>query len=253
MVVVPVAPAAAGAGALRAPERPPDKREEQREDAPDGEEGAQPLLRDATGGLSGRPGQRDARELVYEACPHGGAYNREDYGDDEGQERHEEPVLDVGAARHPAGDVAADVEGYEERQEQADEPGYAAARGAVSDAEGREDASHYRADQAAQDQARAQRGEPAEDHADPTRTQLGLAPLAFGRTLLAHVPRSARRTLLPIGHLRSPPCGTQLVSSASLPFVGYGGRLLGRLPRLFTANGVPGAETGSASFDPLLP
>src|ERR671917_1736248 len=248
-----VRPPAAGGGALRAPERPPDKRVEQREDAPDGEEGAQPLPRDGLRGLTGRPGQRDARELVYEARPHGGAYDREDYGDDEGQERHEEPVLDAGGARHPAGDVAADVEGYEERQEQADEPGYAAARGAVSDAEGREDAAHYHADYAAQDQAGAKRGEPAQHDADPARPELGLAPLALGRALLAHVPGPARRGLLSICHLRSPPrLVTSCLKRFFTPFVGCGSRLPGRFShRLFTAGA--GFAAGAPRFAPPLP
>jgi hypothetical protein len=87
----------------------------------------------------------------------------------------------------------------------ADEPRDAATRGAVSDAEGREDAANYGTHDAAQDQARPKRGEPAEDHADPTRPQLGLPPLALGRLLFAHVTSSARRGVFSICHFRSPP------------------------------------------------
>src|SRR5215217_6827123 len=75
--------------------------------------------------------------------------------------------------------------------------------GTAADTEDCEDAAYYGAHYAAKDQARAQRGEPAEDDAGPARAQLGLTPLAVGHPLLAHV------TCSPIGHSRSPPYENQ--------------------------------------------
>src|SRR3712207_3560945 len=86
-------PAASGLGALGSPEGTPDKREEQREDARDRQDHAEPLLRDALRNLAGRTGQRYAGELIYKAGTHGAAYERQDDGDDQGQQRHQEPCL----------------------------------------------------------------------------------------------------------------------------------------------------------------
>src|SRR5215218_1643637 len=196
----------ARARALGTPQSSPDEREEQCEDARDREDRAQALLRDTLRGLISRTGQRHAGELVYEARPQRGGYDRQNYRDHQRQQGHQEPVLDPGAARHPPRDIAPDEEGNEECQEQADEPGDTAARRAVSDAEGREDAANYGTHDAAQDQARPKRGEPAENHADPACPQLGLPPLAVGRALLAHVLYLPRRGFLsPVRHFRSPP------------------------------------------------
>src|SRR5215204_1405295 len=144
----------ARARALGTPQSSPDEREEQCEDARDREDRAQALLRDTLRGLISRTGQRHAGELVYEARPQRGGYDRQNYRDHQRQQGHQEPVLYPGAARHPPRDVAPDVEGYEERQEQTDEPGDAATRSAVPDAEGHEDAANYGTHDAAQDQAR---------------------------------------------------------------------------------------------------
>src|SRR5215210_4038748 len=89
-----VRPPPADAGPACAPEGPTDEREEQREDARDREDGPQSLLRDVLRDVAGRRGQRNAAELVHEAEPHGAAYERQDYRDDQGEQGYEEPVLD---------------------------------------------------------------------------------------------------------------------------------------------------------------
>ena len=60
-------------------------------------------------------------------------------------------MLDPRAARHASRDVAPDEEGYEERQEYTDEPGYRAARGTTPDAYSRKDRADYGSDYAAQE------------------------------------------------------------------------------------------------------
>src|SRR5918998_6197019 len=106
---------AAGPGAPEAAYGSADEREEQGEEARDRQNRAQALLRSSLlGALLRALGQGDARELVYEAHSHKPAHYRQHQRDDEGQKRHQEPVLEAGAAREAAGDVAT----YEESQQQ---------------------------------------------------------------------------------------------------------------------------------------
>src|SRR5918998_2366007 len=161
-------PGAAGLGAPEAAEGPADKRHEQREDAGDRQDGAQPLLGDLLLRALGQLRQRDAGELVDKARAHDGADDRQQDYHDQREHRNQDAVLEAGAAREPAGDVTADQEG----QEQGDEEPYEARRapfGAALHAHGAKDAADDRADDAAQDQAGAEGREPAEDDARPAR------------------------------------------------------------------------------------
>lgn len=188
----------------RPAQSPADKREEQGEEAGDREDRPQPLLRDALRCPAGRSGQRHPGELVYKAGTQRATHDRENERNQQGEQGHYEALLEAGAPRHAPRGVASDKEGYEERQEQADEPGYTAARSAVSDAQRREYAAHHGGDDAAQDQAGTQRGEPAENEAYPAGARLGLTPLAIGGALLARVSYPAR-TLLPSRPSSGPP------------------------------------------------
>src|SRR5215204_475416 len=72
------------------------------------------------------------------------------------------------------------------------------------EAYGAQDAAYDGADDAAQDEARAQGGEPTQDHADPTRPELALPTLAVLLVLPARVPDPARAgvgvTSFSVGH-----------------------------------------------------
>src|ERR687886_3033596 len=70
---------------------PTDEREEQGEDARDGQDGAQTLLRGCLLGALLRPlRQRDARELVYEADSEKTAHDREHQWHHQRQQWHQE-------------------------------------------------------------------------------------------------------------------------------------------------------------------
>src|SRR3954452_14786625 len=67
---LPLRPAGAGPRSPEAAYGPADEREEQRQDARDAQDGAEPLLRSGLlGALLRALWQRDAGELVYEAHP----------------------------------------------------------------------------------------------------------------------------------------------------------------------------------------
>src|SRR5919107_163763 len=82
-------------------------------------------------------------------------------------------MLDARAARHAARDVAPDEEGYEQRQEYTDEPGYPAARGTAPDTHNRKYRADYGSNYAAQDKAGTQGSKPPQDDADPARSSIG--------------------------------------------------------------------------------
>src|SRR5918992_414084 len=136
-------PSATSPGAPEAPYCSPDKGEEQGEDARDGQDRAEPLLRSGLLGAALRAlGQGDARELVYEAHSQKSAHYRQHDRDDEGQEGHQKPVLQALAAREAAGDVAADQEGQQQRDHEPNEGGGATFCEALSPG-GAEDGAYY--------------------------------------------------------------------------------------------------------------
>src|SRR5215212_1677637 len=107
-------PVATGPGAPEAAYGSPDKREQEREDTGNRQDGPQALLR---GGLLGAAlrllREGDARELVYEAPPEKAADDSQEQRNYQCQERHQEAVLEARARRHPSRGVAADQEGQE--------------------------------------------------------------------------------------------------------------------------------------------
>src|SRR5215212_8799369 len=190
-----------GASRLSAPEAAEGaahERGEQGQDARDRQDRAQILrLSDGLGGgLRGalhRTGQGDFTELIDKADAEDSPGDRQNQQDDKVEERHQEPVLCPGAARHPAGYVTADQESEQQRDQNPHEAGDAAGRGALLvESHGVQDGADDRADDAAQDEPGPQRRKPAEDDAGPARSQLILPALAVLFVLLARVPNPAR-------------------------------------------------------------
>src|SRR5215211_3776608 len=124
-------------------------------------------------------------------------------------------MLDPRAACHASCGITPEVEGYEQRQEQADHSRYTAARGAALGPQGCEERAYYGAYYGAQDQGRPQSGEPTEHYAHPASA----SPCCLG-----HFPSSVRlvhgdlrlKTLapttiaLPFGREAKRPCGKAL-------------------------------------------
>src|SRR5215204_1945574 len=206
----------AGLGAPGAGDRAADEGDEQGEDARDGEDRAEVLrsgLLDAARHLR----KRDAGELVYEACPHGGPDERQEDGKHQQEQRHEDAVLHARAARQTSGYVAPDQESHEQRHEEPDE-----ARGPGAGPDEAEDRAH----DPAQDQARPERREQAEDHADPTRAAAGASFAVSSPVVLAafRTPAFLRSaaTLALFAHVaHAPRCGvpaaTAVAAFAVLP------------------------------------
>src|SRR5829696_3599212 len=115
---LPLRSAGAGPRSPEAANGPTDEREEQGEYARDAQDGSQTLLRGCLlGALLRSLGQRHARKLVYEAHPQESAYDRQHQRHHQCQQRHQKPVLEAGAARHPARGVASYQEGQEQRDQ----------------------------------------------------------------------------------------------------------------------------------------
>src|SRR5215212_9330182 len=109
-------PMAAGSRSPQAAYGPTDEREEQCQNARDAQDGAQPLLRCCLlSALLRSLGQRDARELVYEADSQKTAHDRQRQSHHQGQKRHQESVLETLTGCHPPCGVATDQEGQKER------------------------------------------------------------------------------------------------------------------------------------------
>src|SRR5918994_7067000 len=80
-------------------------------------------------------------------------------------------MLDSRAARHPPCDITPDKERYVQRQEHPYEACHASSRGGRITTQNREDGGHDSAHDGTQNQADPQRDKPANEDADPARSQ----------------------------------------------------------------------------------
>ena len=111
-------PVAAGPRSPQAAYGPTDEREEQCQNARDAQDGAQALLRGCLlSALLRSFGQRDARELVYEADSQKTAHDRQQQSDRKRQKRHQESVLETLTSSHPPCGVATNQEGQQQRDQ----------------------------------------------------------------------------------------------------------------------------------------
>src|SRR5215211_1785077 len=221
---LPLRSAGAGPRSPQAANGPTDEREEQGEYARNAQDGPKPLLRGGLlGALLSSLGQRDARELVYEAYPQKAAYDRQHQRHRQRQERHQEPVLEAGAGRHPSSGVAAYQEGQKQRDQEPYEGGYAAFSQTLASG-GAEDGADYSTYNPAQDEAGPKGGEPPEHHAHPASAPLFFSwcvPRASSGAHLTLVHPLGVGIALPFRHCRSPL--SVVLSERSLAYLCYAG------------------------------